>query len=150
EAGTPAERSRVQAQLANALIRRFETHFTGQPRPLGRPAQLQRIIDELRKVQGAMAALKKELGRGAVAERDHEVVSACLARFGAELGEIKKARIATKRGALVGLLGEAANGVMDQYDRHFAGQDRSTRDPALLGRLCDRLREIGSQMAEVA
>lgn len=43
----------------------------------------------------------------------------------------------------------AANFVFARYMRHFAGQDRATRDTALLGELVEDLRQIEKRMAAV-
>ncbi len=43
----------------------------------------------------------------------------------------------------------AANLVFGRYARHFAGKDRATRDPALLGELVEELKQIDKRMTQL-
>ena len=50
----------------------------------------------------------------------------------------------------MGMLGGAANELFEEYRSSFDGQDRKTRDLALLTRICDDLSDLRRQMLDLA
>lgn len=149
-AGTPEERADILAECANGQFAVYQDHFANMARVTRRPELLQRILDTLEQIKDRMTALKKEGLASASNDRNVEIVRTNLEMYERELKEIRKARSGVKLADLMGNLGGAANDVMAEYQEHFAGKDRTTRDLDLLARLCDRLGEILRQMQALA
>ncbi len=151
--GTADEQAGRLAVLANAQFDLYRTHFAGLSRQTRRPALLQRMIDNLRRIRGAMKSLGPDLSpSGPVAENNRKnisIVDSSLRQYEMELAEISKSKQATSFADLLGLLGGAANDVFDEYRQKFAGRDRSTVDLSTLGVLCDKLGELARQMADI-
>jgi uncharacterized protein YukE len=146
--GTPEEQASVLAAVANAQFEVYRNHFAGHPRVTRRPAHLQRVIDNLRRIRDRMKSLHKGGLTVEFNTKNIEVVEGNLKTYETEVAEIRKARQGTPIGDIMGMLGSAANEVFEAYRQAFAGKDRRTVDPALLSVLCDRLGEIARQMAD--
>lgn len=147
--GSPEEQASRLADLANAQFDLYRTHFLGQSRITRRPALLQRIIENLRRIRAAMQNLRLS---GKVAENTRAnlgIVDQNLKHDDSELVAIRKERQAATLVDIMGMLGGAANAVFDDYRKSFGGRDRRTVDLAALGVLCDKLSEIGRQMADL-
>src|SRR5262249_30281872 len=143
------ERASMLAELANAQIELYRQHFMGLSRITRRPALLQRIIENLRRIRAAMASLPLT---GAAVENNRgnlSIVEQTLRHDESELVEIRKARQSAPMKDLLGMLGGAANEVFDDYRKRFGGQDRRRVDRAAFSVLCDKLGEIGRQMYEM-
>ena len=148
-AGTVDEQAAALAEVANAQFKIYDDNFAGKNRVTRRPALLQRMITSLEQVLERMRALEKA-GNVSSFNRDNAgIVEQALSTYRLEIGEIRKAREGTKFSDLQGTLGGAANDIFDLYRANFAGQDRKTRDPALMSSICDQLAEIGRQMADL-
>jgi hypothetical protein len=76
-------------------------------------------------------------------------VSERLAVYENEKREIETARQATQLDGLVDAYATAANEIMAEYNKHFAGQNRATREPQLLSDLYDQLWEVERQMNDL-
>jgi hypothetical protein len=144
--GTPEEQASTLAECANGQFRLYDVHFAGRPRQTRRPDLLQRMIDTLGEVQDRMKALATQHPSLTQNTENIHIVEQSLTTYRHELEEIRKARQATRLTDLQGMLGGTANEIFNEYGQHFAGQDRRTRDLALLSDLCDRLGEVYRQM----
>jgi len=130
------------------IDREYATDFAGHSRLTRDIAQIDRMIKRA----------------GSIVERANQIPSAAQ---GAELTRVRDAaassvelykqeRAAIVRAQEVGPAFEqfsveatSANFVFARYMRHFAGQDRATRDAALLGELVDDLRQIDKRMSAI-
>lgn len=146
---TPEELADVLAQVANDQFQVYQDHFVGKARVSRRPDLLQRVVATLEAVLDQMQSVDAKLPGHAHNGRNVETVKRQIAFYKTELEEIRKTRQDTKFADLVGALGSAANDVFGDYRTHFAGQDRRTRDRALLSKLCDRLYEVAHQMDDL-
>ncbi len=146
EAGTRQEQADALATLANNQFKLYREHFAGKARHTRRPGLLDRMINQLKRIHKAMAALK----RGGLAsqpnDRNMGIVSENLKVYKTELAEIEKARESVTTDQLAGSLGGSANEIMAQYRENFAGESRQTRDLELLSLLADSIAEIAFQM----
>ncbi len=147
--GAPADQSGILGEVANGQFRVYEAHFAGRSRVTRRPALLQRVIDNLAHVHDRMQVLKDQGLSVDYHERNLGIVAAALVQYRTELAEIRKVRESTPLVDIMGSLGAAANEVMEEYGKSYEGQDRKTRDLDLLSNLCDRMAEIGRQMADL-
>lgn len=146
---TPEELADLLAQVANDQFQIYQEHFVGKSRVSRRPDLLQRVINSLEGVLDLMQSANVKLPGHAHNPRNIETVTRQIAFYRTELDEIRKARQDTKFPDLVGALGTAANEIFAEYRKHFAGQDRRTRDLALLSKLCDQLYEVAHQMDDL-
>jgi len=149
DAGSPDDQAGVLASVANSQFRVYRVHFANQARVTRRPALLQRVLDNLRRVKTKMEAVQQ---KGVTVEhnaKNIEIVEQNIKTYEAELGEIRKARQGTQMADIMGMLGDAANQQFEQYRTNFAGKDRATVDLELLGDICDRLGEIARQMTDL-
>jgi len=147
--GTVDDRVNRFAQLANAQFKIYADHFAGRSRMTRRPALLVRVIASLERIQKDMKGLDAKVA-GDVNKKNLEIVATQLATYKAELIEVRKARQGTPFGDLMGMLGGAANELFEEYRAGFAGQDRKSRDLALLTRICDDLGDLRRQMLDLA
>jgi hypothetical protein len=147
--GTVDDRVNRLAQLANAQFKLYSDHFAGRSRSTRRPALLVRMIASLESYQKQMKQLDKQNG-GDTNRKNIDIVENQLATYRAELVEIRKARQQAPFADLMGMLGGAANELFDEYRKNFSGQDRRTRDLALLSRICDDLADIRRQMIDLS
>lgn len=148
--GTLDDQGNNLASAANELFQAYRTHFAGHPRVTCRPKLLQRIITELKAVQGQMEQLRKDGLTADYNGNNIAIVINNLTLYEAELTEVKKARETTSLVDIMGNLGSAANTQFEAYRQGFAGKDRTSVNRDNLGQICDRLGEIGRQMAELA
>jgi hypothetical protein len=135
------------ANLANAQFRIYETNFAGKSRASRRPGLLQRIIDNLVDVQKGMNNL------GIISEvndKNIQIVEDRLQLYRGELVQIERARTEVDLEGVTGELGGAANAIMEEYGKSFAGHDRRTRDLDAMGTLCDLMGEVERQMHAIA
>ncbi len=149
QSGTAEEQADIWASLANDQFGVYRAHFAGKPRPTRRPALLERVVSQLKRIHKAMFELKQGGLVSQGNERNMEIVSKNLEVYESELKEIRKARESVTTEQLVGSLGAAANEVMAEYREDFAGENRKTRDLEQLGLICDRLCEIAYQMRAI-
>ncbi len=147
--GTPDERGNLLGALANAQFEIYATLFAGKSRPTRRPALLQRVTDNLKRIRGEMNKLKEAGFAEEFHLRNIAIVEEQVAAYEKELVEIRKARQATPMSEILGMLGGAANELFAEYREGFAGKDRGTVELSRLGRLCDALGEMRRQMLEL-
>jgi len=147
--GTDEEQANALAQVANEQFLVYQTHFAGQSRATRRPALLARVVTSLKRTRERMIAILEKGFAEEFHRKNAEIVAERLAVYEGELGEIRKARQSTAMGDLMGLLGGAANDLFNEYRANFADKNRADVDRKLLGAICDRLGEVGRQMAEL-
>jgi len=148
--GSLEERASRLAELANAQFAIYDKHFVEKSRITRRPALLQRVVENLRRVRSMMRELKLT---GSTADNNRNnigIVEQALKHDEQELTEIRKARQAVPLSDIMGMLGGAANDVFEEYRQKFAGKDRRSVDLATMSLLCDQLGEIARQMADMA
>lgn len=147
--GTPDERANLLGGLANSQFEIYATQFAGKSRPTRRPALLQRVTDNLKRIRGEMLKLKEGGFNEEFHIRNIGIVEEQVASYERELAEIRKARQSTPMADILGMLGGAANELFAEYREHFAGKDRSKVELARLARINDGLGEIRRQMLEL-
>lgn len=126
----------------------YRARFAGQPRAT-------RDVNELR---GLITRLNTVISNGkvlAVSTRNPALTSlldTCqdnLNRYREEEAAILKAQ-SNPYSVEGARLASSANRAFDVYNRHFAGQERATRDPLLLKELIDELKRVRTAMTVVA
>lgn len=147
--GTAEDQASRLADLANAQIDLYRHHFVDKPRLTRRPALLQRVVENLRRIRSSMANLKLS-GKSAENNRGNiSIVDSNLKFDESELMEIRKLRQSAPLADIMGMLGGSANEIFDEYRQKFSGQDRRKVDPAALSIMCDKLGEIALQMRDL-
>ncbi len=148
--GSPEERASRLADLANAQFAIYDRHFVEKARITRRPALLQRVVENLRRIRSSMRELRLS---GTAVENNRNnigIVEQALRHNESELAEIRKARQAAPLADIMGMLGGAANDVFEEYRQKFAGKDRRSVDLATMSVICDQLGEVARQMADMA
>lgn len=147
--GSPEERASRLADLANAQFAIYDKHFVEKSRITRRPALLQRVVENLRRIRSSMRELKLS---GPTVENNRNnigIVEQALRHNESELAEIRKARQAAPLADIMGMLGGAANDIFEEYRQKFAGKDRRMVDLTTISLLCDQLGEVARQMADM-
>lgn len=134
------------AQELNELEREYASDFAGQSRASRDLSQIKRMAERatslLKRIdQIPTAAQGRDLAelRTAVAQVQKTYAS--------EVGAIKQAKDEGPSGAQFAGEATRANFVFARYVRHFAGQNRATRDVALLGEMVNDLKQIDKRMS---
>lgn len=143
------EQASYLAMIANEQFAVYNFHFGGRPRVSRRSGLLHRVNSTLQSVYDQMSALEDEGLDSEQNRKNIELIDTQLGTYRDELDKIDEARRGTSRKDLVGQLGSAANWAMAQYNEHFAGKDRASRDLELLSRVCDELLDVARQMREL-
>ena len=136
---------RLSAQL-EAITNEYDAHFAKKARATRELDRLDALIDG---VQSVMAQVTDS--GGDEADRTSlapvaETAEKNLALYRQEREAIVQAKTRDPGFDKFGELATLANLIFAQFQRHFAGQNRSTRDPALLGDLIDQLQTIHKEM----
>lgn len=125
---------------------RYALHFAGHPRLTRRPELLTSMIADAESVLADVRSLKQGTDRQAIAqsaERQRSLYTSereAVTQLQAQMGPL--AREAS-------LLGTRANLVFHRYTRHFAGQNRGSRDGTYLRDTIAELTEIHRQMQAI-
>lgn len=147
--GTAEDQASRLADLANAQIDIYRQHFVDKARLTRRPALLQRVIENLRRIRSSMQNLRLS-GKAAENNRGNlNIVDSNLKFNESELMEIRKIRQSAPISDILGMLGGAANEVFDEYRKNYSGQDRRKVQLEPLGVMCDKLGEVARQMLEL-
>lgn len=123
---------------------RYQYGFAGKSR-------LTRRVEDLEAIYRDAQKLVEQVGTNRLV--DEEVRSQLKERRDLYKNEIQLIREAQSQGPIAveaAQLGTRANFQFDVYRRHFAGQNRATRDIGLLEELCETLRAILKDMEDVA
>ena len=145
--GAESDRAVLLVVEAQQALERYRVHFAGQPRVAGSLARMDAIVALLARLKAELEALPEEAR--AAQNENLMVLTNELATRREERAAIAEALAATTPRERGGQLGLVANQMFQVYARDFAGQDRATRNLALLGNVCDRLTDVAEQMAEL-
>ncbi|MCA9543485.1 MAG: hypothetical protein KC613_03815 [Myxococcales bacterium] len=137
------------AGLANDQFGLYQKHFAGKSRLSRRPMLLDRIIEQLLLIHDRMKALQAQGLHADSNKRNIQIVQERVAAYKKELEAVNQARAQTDFPSLVNALGGAANEVFEEYRKHFAGQDRKTRDLGLMVKMLDELWDVARQMDDL-
>ena len=148
--GSAEDRANNLAAEANELFEVYRVHFAGHPRVTCRPKLLGRLVDTLKDVRARMDKIKQGGFTQQFNDDNLGIVDGNLEMYEAEINEVKRAREGVALVDIMSALGNAANTVFQQYRDNFAGKDRTGVDQELISRMCDRLGELGRQMAELS
>jgi hypothetical protein len=148
--GSAEDRANNLATEANELFEAYRVQFAGHPRVTCRPKLLARIVEQLKDVRARMDKIQKGGFEQAFNADNIGIVDGNLEMYETEVNEVKRAREGVALVDIMSNLGTAANKVFEEYRANFAGKDRTGVDHELIGRMCDRLGEIGRQMSELA
>jgi hypothetical protein len=148
---TFAQRFGYLGDRINQQFAIYREHFAGQPRLSRRPQLLQRAIANLQEIHKQLSdpifdALENQGDRAT----NIQLVAENLESLQRELKMIELEHEANSLSDRVASLGAAANAIIQEYNRDYAGKDRRNCDLIRLGWLCDMLREIAQQMAEIS
>lgn len=128
--------------------REYASDFAGHSR-------LTRDIDQMDRMIKRVAAVVSQVDRiptaaqGPELARLREAAAASLSLYEGERAAIVRAQEIGPAFEQFSLEASNANFVFARYVRHFANQDRATRDLALLGELVEELRQIDKRMTAV-
>lgn len=145
--GNAEQQASLLASLANRQFELYKLHFAGHSRLTRRVGLLDRICAELEGVRAGMSALPLETEAH---RRNLAIVEERLTVYRKESMAVEDTQRAATVFARLEALGRDADALLDEYNEHFAGQDRVTRDPAHLSLLCDRVGELELQLAPLA
>lgn len=134
----------LEQELADVTAR-YESDFAGQARATRDLAVLDEILTRLRSV---VADLEKQPGNDKVAPV-LESARSRLAMYEPERRAIVEAKAGGTEAVEFARLAALANFVFARYQRHFAGQSRSTRDLGLIKEMVDELRTIRQKMSVI-
>lgn len=148
--GSAEDRANNLASEANELFEVYRVHFAGHPRVTCRPKLLARLVEQLKDVRARMEKIRAGGFDQQFNADNIGIVDGNLEMYETEVNEVKRAREGVALVDIMSSLGTAANTVFQQYRDNFAGKDRTSVDHELIGRMCDRLGELGRQMAELA
>ncbi|MBD2544624.1 hypothetical protein [Planktothricoides raciborskii] len=148
---TFAERFGYLGDRINQQFAIYREHFAGQPRLSRRPQLLQRAIANLQEIHAQLSdpvfdVLENQGDRAT----NIQLVAENLESLQRELEMIELEHEANSLSDRVASLGSAANAIIQEYNRDYAGKDRRNCDLIRLGWLCDLLTEIAQQMAEIS
>ncbi|MDB4945509.1 MAG: hypothetical protein JWP97_5043 [Labilithrix sp.] len=125
--------------------REYASDFAGHSR-------LTRDVDQIDRMIKRVAAVVSQIERipaaaqGPDLQRMRDAASSSLTLYKNEKTAILQAQQVGPAFEQFSMEATAANFTFGRYLRHFAGQDRGTRDAALLGELVDDLRQIDKRM----
>ena len=127
------------------IDKEYASDFAGHSRLTRDISQMDRMI---KRVAGVVAQVDRipSAAQGPDLARVRDAASASLTLYKAEREAIVRAQSVGPAFEHFSTEATSANFVFARYVRHFAGKDRSTRDPALLGELVEDLRQIEKRM----
>ena len=114
-----------------------------------RPALLQRVVENLRRIRSSMRELKLS---GPTVENNRNnigIVEQALRHNESELAEIRKAAAGRSARRHHGHAGWRCQRYLQEYRQKFAGKDRRMVDLTTISLLCDQLGEVARQMADM-
>lgn len=134
---------------ADSIYQEYDARFAGKPRATRDLAALDDLMGRLTEVM-TQARTFQDPADAEGAAQILEMAGQNLETYQTErqaIAQSKSQGPAAEQGAQLATL---ANLVFAQYYRHFAGQDRRTRDVGLLGELMDQLAFIRDQLVDVS
>jgi hypothetical protein len=143
---TAEEKGAALANRANGVFAQYRVGFAEKPRVSRRAELLVRLTEALGDIKQAMQQLHSEGLRDEHNHKNISVVDGRLTQWQDELTAIRTEVRQASVNQLAGHYGSAANAEFENYGKHFAGQNRATRDLSVLSEIIDRLEEIERQM----
>lgn len=131
-----------------SLDKEYANDFAGQSRRTRDDDQMKRLVERARKVVASIDQIPAA-ARGPDLTALRDAAATNLATYEGELKAIAQAKAAGP--GFEQFAGEAtrANFVFARYTRHYAGQNRQTRDLALLGEMVADLKQIDKRMTSL-
>jgi hypothetical protein len=130
---------------AERIYQEYELRFASKPRATRQPQKLKSLIEGLEHIVEVIDEADGSAAVEAIAERAEE----SLDRYRDELEEIQRLRDGEEPFSKAAYLATWANLEFGRYFRHFAGENRATRNPVLLERIISELEQIDDQLAEL-
>ena len=137
--------SQLRAEV-DQLTGEYDARFAGHSRVTRDLEDLNNIINRMRSVVGELARLPRSNDRTTLEDN----ARGSLTLYENERKEVMKAKGHGADFEDFDALRTEANMVFAQYNRHFAGQNRATRDLGLLAEMIEDLERIGEEMRELA
>lgn len=130
------------------LDKEYADHFAGQSRLSRDVDQIDRMIE---KVAGIVAQVDKipAAAQGPELARLREAAATNLNLYKNERVAIVRAQEVGPQFEAFSMEATSANLAFGRYARHYAGQNRTTRDAALLGELVEELKRIEKRMTQL-
>ncbi len=135
-------------QELSALDREYEQDFAGHSRLTRDLDQMDRMLARAESVIARVAQVPPAVRGPDLVEIERHAAKN-LEMYRTERTAIARAQDAGPAFETFSMEATSANLVFARYGRHFAGKDRATRDPALLGELVDDLKHIDKRMNQV-
>jgi hypothetical protein len=132
-------------QELEQLDKEYAKDFAGHSRLTRDLDQMERMVKRAESVQARLAQIPVA-AQGPELLRLQEAANTAAALFRGEREAIARAQSVGPAFEQFSMEATSANMVFARYMRHFAGQDRATRDLALLGELVDELKQIDKRM----
>lgn len=130
------------------IDREYATDFAGHSRLTRDIAQIDRMIKRAASIVERADQIPAA-ARGADLTKLRDAAANSVELYKQERAAIARAQEVGPAFEQFSVEATSANFVFGRYMRHFAGQDRSTRDVALLGELVDDLRQIDKRMTQI-
>ena len=127
------------------IDREYASDFAGHSRLTRDVGQMERMIKRVASILSQVDRIPSA-AQGPDLARVRDAASASLTLYQGEREAIARAQEVGPAFEQFSTEATSANFVFARYLRNFAGQDRSTRDAALLGELVDDLRQIDKRM----
>jgi hypothetical protein len=150
EVGPTFEAFSSEATAANMVFARYARHFAGKDRSTRDVALLGELVDELKQIDKRMTQVLEETTGSTDFERDRRIVRENLTQYQKEIGLIEAAQTSGTPEQQASILATLANEQFASYQRHFAGEPRVSRRPALLMRIVASLKKIHERMSAFA
>lgn len=131
---------------ANFVFHRYDRHFAGSSRSSRDNTLMADMIDELKGLRAAMAAMVAVRPDLSSARGDMDVIDGRLQQFEEERRQIAAAQTDGTHAEQAAALAGIANNAFAQYRAVFADQPRVTRRPELLVRLIGALQQVRERM----
>ncbi len=144
EQGSSSRAADALRKRAEALHGRYVFRFADKPRATRDLSELDLLLREAAALADEVRALPTDVSGDL-----RQLTTENLALYKTEREAVAAAREAGPDHATSALLGTRANFAIGRYERHFAGQDRRTRDLGLLDEVIEELEGIQRQMARV-
>lgn len=127
----------------------YHLHFAGQSRITRNEEMMRIMIEQAGAIQTEAKGLKSANNDGHAS-----LLALCVERLDLYSGELKQIRRARQEAGPHGIEaaqhGARANFVISQYRRHFAGENRGTRDLGLLAEMITDLQALQAEMTAIS
>src|SRR5678810_314982 len=139
-----ANADKLQRDL-DSISSEYEQHFAGQSRATRDLAHMDSLISRIQGVISQIDHVPASI-RGPDLDKLLQSARESLQMYQTERGAITRAKDAGPQIEQFGELASTANFTFALYARHFAGQNRSTRDAGLLAEMVEELKQCEKRM----